>query len=274
MRVALAIGSVIVAVGGCANLPALPTFQSAVQASEPPLAVEVRVGGLRADEQEALKTALCGIGDIVSCEMKKEVREAVYSLQYRGSLHSLRAEIARIQHPGLKVEEVKASLRFSGFDNQPPTLTVLSPKEGTASSPDVEVVVEAPDKDVTRVEIGGKTAQRQRPGIYTARLTLAEGDNEIHVSAIDEAGNEATAELALIVDTTPPDVTATIKVVVEGKVERGSAVFVDGQPVSVDLLGGWRVEIIVKKGQRSVEIVAIDANGNKKIERRSIGVDG
>lgn len=268
MRAALMLS--LGALAGCANLP---TFQSPTQPTEPPLAVEVRVGGLRTDEQESLKASLCGIGGVVGCEMTKESREAVYSLQYQGSLHALRSEIGRIEHPGLKVEEVKATLRFSGFDNQPPTLTVLSPKAGTVLSPDVEVVVEAPEKDVARVEIGGRSASRQRPGIYAARLTLQEGPNTIQMSAVDEAGNEATATVAVTVDTTPPDVTATVKVVVEGKVERGSAVFVDGQAVSVDLLGGWRIELVVKKGQRTVEIVAIDENGNKKTEQRSIGIE-
>ena len=134
-------------------------------------------------------------------------------------------------------------------------------------------MVEVPDKDVERVEVSGKQASRQRPGIYGTKLTLAEGANTVNISAVDEAGNEATASVAVTVDTTPPNLSATIKVVVEGKVERGSAVFVDGQPVAVDLLGGWRIELVVKKGQRTVEIVAIDANGNKKTEQRSIGVD-
>ncbi len=272
MRIALVLAMALVG-AACANLPSLPAFQGAAQPAEPPLAVEVLVGGLRGDEQEALKETLCGIRGVVGCEMKKQPREVVYSLQYQGSLHALRSEIGRIAHPGLKVEEVKATLRFTGFDNQPPSLAVLSPKEGTVLSPEVEVVVEAPDQDVARVEIGGKRAARQRPGIYAARLTLAEGDNVVEVSAVDEAGNEGSARLALTVDTTPPDVTATVKVVVEGRVERGSAVFVDGQQVAIDLLGGWRVELIVKRGQRTVEIVAIDANGNKKTEQRSIGVE-
>lgn len=254
----------------CASMP---SFSSAAASNEPPLEVEVRVGGLRADEQATLKESLCTIGGVLGCEMKKESREVVYALQYRGSLHALQTEIARIPHPGLKTDEVKATLRFSGFDNQPPTLTVLSPKEGTVLEPTVEVVVECPDQDVARVAIGGKSAARQRPGIYAAKLTLQEGANTVQMSAVDEAGNEATATLALTLDTTPPDMTATVKVVVEGKVERGSAVYVDGQPVPVDMLGGWRVELVVKRGQRTIEIVAIDGNGNKKTEQRAIGVE-
>lgn len=267
------IATVTALVPGAASCASLPFGAREQQAAEPPLAVEVRVAGLRNDERDGLKESLCKIGGVVGCEMKQAQGEAVYTLQYRGSLHGLQNEIARIPHPGLRAEEVKATLRFSGFDNKPPTLAVLSPKDGTVSSPDVEVIVEAPDKDTARVEVGGKAATRQRQGIYAARVTIGEGANTIPIRAVDEAGNEATASLSLTVDTTPPDVTATVKVVVEGSVERGSAVFVDGQPVSVDLLGNWRIELVVKRGQKTVEIVAIDANGNKKTEQRSIGID-
>lgn len=267
-----AMGIFVVTHAACASLP---TFGGAStgESTDPPLAVDVRVAGLRNDEQDALKESLCKIGGVSGCEVKRESREAVYTLQYKGSLHALQDEIARIPHPGLRAEEVKATLRFSGFDNKPPTLTVLSPKDGTVSSPDIEVVVEAPDKDVARVEVAGKPATRQRQGIYAARITLGEGANTVPIRAVDEGGNEGTASLSLTVDTTPPDMTATVKVVVEGSVERGSAVFVDGQPVNVDLLGNWRIELIVKRGQKTVEIVAIDANGNKKTEQRSIGID-
>jgi len=255
---------------GCASLGLTPTT---VGAEEPPLAVEIHVSGLRADDQAALKDSLCALSGVLSCEVKKEAREATYTLQYRGSLHVLQNEIAHLEHPGLTAQEVKASLRFQGFDNQPPTLAILSPGAGTLMKPEVEVVVEAKDTDVARVEVAGRPAARQRPGIYVARLTLAEGQNTLAVVATDEAGNQANASVDVVLDTTPPDMTASVKVVVEGQVERGSAVFVDGQPVPVSLLGGWRVEVVVKKGQRTVEIVAIDANGNKRIEQRPIGIE-
>ncbi len=140
-------------------------------------------------------------------------------------------------------------------------------------TPEVQVAVEAPDKDVARVEVGGRPASLQRPGLYAARLTLAEGNNVVTVTATDDAGNQASADVNVVLDTRPPDMTASVKVVVEGQVERGSTVFVDGQAVPVSLLGTWRIELVVKKGQRTVEIVAIDENGNKRVEQRPIGIE-
>jgi hypothetical protein len=260
--------ALILAISGCATNGQPPPGQP-----EPPINAEVAVTSLRPDEQEQLEASLCKLPAVSDCHRKSSGREVVYAFNYAGSLNALQREIRGIPSPGLEVEEVKAELRFRGFDNQPPTITVLSPKEGAlVTETKVEVVVEAPDKDTASVKIGGKSATKQRPGIYSTKLDLAEGDNKIDIVATDEGGNEADVTLNINVDTTPPDLEATVKVVVEGKVERGSTVFVDGVQVPVDLLGNWRIEIPVKKGQKSVEVVAIDQNGNKTTETRALGL--
>lgn len=41
----------------------------------------------------------------------------------------------------------------------------------------------------------------------------------------------------------------------------------------VSLLGAWRVALVVNKGQRTVEIVAIDENGDQRVEQRRIGIE-
>ena len=99
-----------------------------------------------------------------------------------------------------------AALKFRGFDNKAPTITVLSPKEGNMiTETKTEVVVEVPDDDTASVKIGGKSASQQRKAIYGTKLALAEGDNQIEITATDEAGNETKHVLRLNVDTTPPD---------------------------------------------------------------------
>lgn len=242
--------------------------------AEPPMAVEIKVHGLRKDEQAQLAKTLCSLPGVTGCEQKGSGGETTYSLQYAGSLSALKNRIEAIDHPGLEAEEVKATLKFRGFDNEPPTITLLSPKgDAVLTETNAEIVVEVPQPDVESVRVGDRSMSRTRTGIYQLKLQLVEGENALEVRAVDEGGNAATLPLRLVVDTTPPDVQATVKVVVEGKVERGSAVFVDGQPVNVDLLGNWRAELVIKRGQRTVEIVAIDEHGNKKTEQRSIAVD-
>ncbi len=97
-----------VALTGCASLGMAPAGTTA----EVPLAVEVHVGGLRADEQAALKDTLCTLRGVETCDFKKEAREAVYTLHYRGSLHVLQREIAAIPHPGLTAQDVKPPCVF------------------------------------------------------------------------------------------------------------------------------------------------------------------
>lgn len=269
-RFVMVVAAFIVAGASCAGVrPA-----GAAASPEPPLQTEVTVTGLRADEADALREQLCAIPGVSRCERRRAGREVVYAFAYTGSLPELQRRIDAIPSPGLEAEEVKASLRFKGYDNQPPTITVIAPNvDRVLTETSVEVVVEVPERDVASVAIGDKRARADRSGIYTTRLELDEGENDVQVLAVDQAGNEATARLRLVVDTTPPDVDATVKVVVEGKVERGSTVFVDGVQVPVDVFGGWRVELPIKRGQRSVEVIAIDANGNKTVEQRSIGLD-
>jgi hypothetical protein len=64
---------------------------------------------------------------------------------------------------------------------------------------------------------------------------------------------------------------AQLKLLVEGHVEPGSSVLIDGMEVPVDASGNYRAEVPVRKGQRSVEIVAIDQSGNKTVTVKTLG---
>ena len=128
-----------------------------------------------------------------------------------------------------------------------------------------------PDKDIASVTISGKSAPLYKGGVYRLKLELAEGRQELLAVAKDKAGNEATARVPVIVDTTAPAIQAQIKLVVEGHVDPGSAVLINGLEVPVDGSGNYRAEVPVRKGQRTVEIVAIDQSGNKSVQVKTIG---
>ena len=242
------------ALGACAQISEMT--RSATSPPEAPMAVEVHVHGLRADEQEQLRAQLCALTGVTACT---KAGDDGYALTYAGSLTSLKNAIADFQHPGLQAEQVKAQMSFRGYDNQAPAVDVLSPKaDAVLTDPKVDVVIQVPDPDTASVRVGERPAEKVRAGVYQVHLVLTEGENNFEVTAVDEAHNKATVPLHLVLDTTPPDVTAAVKVVVEGKVERGSTVFVDGQPVTVDLLGNWRAEVVVKRGQKTVEIIAVE----------------
>ena len=47
---------------------------------------------------------------------------------------------------------------------------------------------------------------------------------------------------------------------------------IDGIEIPVDGDGRYKAEVPVRKGQRAVEIIAIDKNGNKTVTRKDIGI--
>jgi len=236
----------------------------------PPIDATIRVEGLRVDEREVLDEELCSMPNVVACRATRKGDPAEWEVRYQGRLSSLQQSLARIEQPGLQPVEQEVKLTFQGFDNVAPEIIILSPTSDTLTETKVEVVAEVPDRDVAEVRIDGKKARRSQGSLFKREVSLDEGPNEIVVEARDHDGNEASASVNVNVDTTPPDVDAVIKVVVEGHAEPGSAIFVDGRQVSTDLMGNWRVELQLRKGKRRVEIVAIDKHGNKTTEDRAL----
>jgi hypothetical protein len=236
-----------------------------------PTDVEVSVSGLRDDEREELESQLAEIDGISGMESRNVGDAIVYAFTYRGDVQDLREDIADIPHPGLETKKVVARLDYRGFDNRPPRVSVVSPDtDRTINEREVEIVVESGDEDVERIEVAGGRASKRSKGLYQRTVTLDEGENKVQVRAVDRAGNETNETITINVDTTPPEIDATVKIVVEGKVEPGSTVFVEGREVDVNMFGKWKTEVAVSKGQETVEVVAIDENGNKKVENKPI----
>jgi len=90
-------------------------------------------------------------------------------------------------------------------------------------------------------------------------------------TARDKSGNETTAQVAVTIDTTAPALQAQIKLLIEGTVEPGSSVLINGLEIPVDSNGSYRAEVPVIKGQRKIEIIAIDKSGNKAVTIRQLG---
>jgi len=150
-------------------------------------------------------------------------------------------------------------------DTTPPSVKFLAPGEGqTINVNPVNVVVEVPDGDVTRVVINGVAAVAIGKGRYRAAVSCREGANRVTAEAFDAAGNRGTALRSFRFDSTPPEVSGRVTVVVRGKVDDpSSTVTVNGQRVTVGADGSYSVE--VKLGaDRSVVIIATDEFGNAK----------
>lgn len=235
--------------------------------------VDVAVENLKAEDEEKLEAELVKIAGVYNLRRDELGQSTVFVFEYEGDFDRLRNQIEAIEYPGLRRQKIVANLQYSGYDSRSPMIDIISPNtDEVITETSIEFVVEVEDSDVESVTVNGVEAKEQKPTIYHATIEVPEGKQDVTVVARDEAGNEATETATIDVDTTPPELEATVKVVVEGKVEPGSTVYVDGTQADVNMFGAWRVELKVKKGQKTVEVVAIDEAGNKRTEQKPIGL--
>lgn len=94
---------------------------------------------------------------------------------------------------------------FVTLDNQPPTLEILTPRDGhTVALSEQELIIEARAFDATSVEqvtfsINGETVESMSSPPYAFHWPLQEtGEFELRVSAMDEPGNRASSDPILI----------------------------------------------------------------------------
>jgi len=235
--------------------------------------VEITVKDLDQDMAAQLQAEMQKVPELRTATLKSHgERTAVFAVHYPGDIGNVPQSLARIPHPGLKYASATHRYEYGAFDNEPPTISFVHPQDKQVlNTREQFITVEVPDKDIATVAIGGKAAPRYKGNVFRLRVELAEGPQEIVATAKDRAGNETSAKVACTVDTTAPALEAQVKLVVEGVVEPGSAVLIDGQEVPVDGRGAYRAEVPVRKGQRRVEIVAIDASGNKTTQVKTIG---
>ncbi len=273
---------------------------------DPPMAVEMQVTGLRPDERAELKQRVCAIDGVTQCQLvdvpapeppetpargrrhkpKRPRKEAVPSPEakitfgYRGALGLLRYRIAELPHPGLEALKADVQLGYRGFDNKAPSIEVQEPKDGVViAKKQVHVVVKVPDVDTATVDIGDEEGERAGE-LFSAEIGyLQEGDNEILIKAVDQAGNAREQTLQVIVDTTPPELQVEVdilsydKAVVKGKVSGDAAtITVDGREVKRDLFGGFEQDVAVDPDKTMCEVVAVDDHGNSVTIKRSVKI--
>ena len=291
MRALLAVPLVVV---GCAT----------PRVDDPPLALELMVVGLRPDERAELRDRLCAVEGVTDCQMVEEAppapiagkkkkkgkddapppppppsREARFTFGYRGSLGELRWRIHELPHPGLEAQGAEVRLSYRGFDNKAPSIEVLEPAPGTVvAEPVVNVTVRVPDVDTAAVDIGEEDGQQAGELYRAAVRELPEGESTITVKATDRAGNAATVDITVTLDTTPPELEVEVQVpsydkaVVRGKVKDAAKLTIDGREVPVDMFGNFQKEVAVDPDTSYTEVIAVDAHANVRKIRRSVKV--
>ncbi len=173
-------------------------------------------------------------------------------------------------------------------DTTPPEVAILSPSSGEfVGTSAVQVVWECTEEHLDHFEVSVDGGAWQDIGVATSTtLSLTEGPHTVAVKAIDKAGNEATASVAFVVDTTAPTVSITSPE--QGSYLAQSQVQVtwtyeeehlDHFEVSVDG-GAWQdvgtatsTTLTLDDGSHSVTVRAIDKAGNEATASVAFVVD-
>ncbi|MCA9537272.1 MAG: VCBS repeat-containing protein [Myxococcales bacterium] len=170
-------------------------------------------------------------------------------------------------------------------DSQPPTITNLMPPVDSITADTLALLsahVEDPaGSGVVTARLGGQDVRLNAdgPGFRIDRaVDLQEGLNTFAIEAVDLVGNTQRAELRVVLDTTPPEVTVTapaidgptpVPVIATGTVDDGpfgsgvASVTVNGMPATIDEEAGtWRAVVPVDPDDPLLIISATDQLGN------------
>src|SRR3954466_2225760 len=127
--------------------------------------LELTVAGMTRAEAEQFKRDLEAQGDIQAMVLKSHLQgTAIFELDVRGCECDLPAKIANIRSPGLKYEGRTTKMRYSAFDNHPPSVSFVFPESGRVlTERELLVTVEVPDADVAEVVVNDQPASRLKP---------------------------------------------------------------------------------------------------------------
>lgn len=264
----------LLALSACGGRKGTGTRPDAKIGEAPVSHVELVVLGLSHADALAFIKELTAKGDIQNMVIKSEDKNTVvFELDVLGCECELPGKVAQIPYPGFRYQGRFTRIQYTAFDNKPPTLTFVHPEADNKVLNEKEpfITVEVPDTDVASVTINGIAAERYRGNVFRAKVKLQEGVNTVVATATDRSGNETRQQLHVGVDTTAPTLNAQLKVLVEGDVEPGASVLVDGKEAQVDNAGHYKAEVPVRKGQKQIEVIAIDKNGNKTVTDKQLG---
>ena len=157
-------------------------------------------------------------------------------------------------------------------DTMPPTLTILTPENGTVTNQD-SIVVGGLTEPGASLTINGIDIL-VNTGRFNAYIPLDEGENQIVVVAMDKAMNLKSAKVFVIRDSVedlrvsyPYDGMTTYASIIQinGTVEPGSTVIVNKNlKPAMDALGNFRAPVSLELGQNDMSVTATDPLGNTK----------
>lgn len=159
-----------------------------------------------------------------------------------------------------------------------PELTLLRPTENEWTNQQV-LEVQGRTTPGGELTINQQKVPLADDGSFRYQIVLNPGTNLLHIEAKDELGNISSLNRTVYFKTGAANIELNIEdgatitestLTLVGKVEPGSRVNINGQPVPVGLLGDFQIALPMLEGQNIIEIESIDRAGNISRVSRSI----
>lgn len=179
-------------------------------------------------------------------------------------------------------------------DNEPPTITLSSPRENHETTSDNVPVSGTVKDDIAAYDeitltVNGSDIEVEEDGSFHNTVDLEQGSNEVVVTAEDFSGNSTTVTREVTrtaEDDTPPTIYAEVPelvdtntITVEGNVTdevshpEDISFSVDGDDVELDSTGEFSVEFSLSEGSNTIEMEATDEAGNTATETYDVTSD-
>ncbi len=171
------------------------------------------------------------------------------------------------------------------YDPDPPVITVRDPEDGEIINTSMFVLDGFTDVDVLydQITVNNISIAIDGMGNFETNVTIVEeGSFDLVIFAVDEAGNEATRTIPLIIDLTAPyitnmslkdgDIVNTRILSVTGETEVGTTLYIEGKVVLV-IDGYFQTEINLDEGENYVTLRVTDEAGNFRVVGAIITLD-
>lgn len=168
-------------------------------------------------------------------------------------------------------------------DTTPPILELLNLQDGTRVRDSLLTIEGLTDPgSVIWLENSAQTVPVDGQGRFRTQQKLAEGMNQVRVSAADQAGNTTTAQRLIELVTAPPQVVIhspvegawinNPKVTIQGQAPVGVILKVNNQTIPVGPDGSFRYDLLLNEGDQTIQMTATDDVGNVTTVERTVHV--
>ncbi len=168
------------------------------------------------------------------------------------------------------------------LDTRTPPLAVLSPAHRSSGMSSTLDIVGTTEPEGVTVTVAGLAVPVDVSGRFTAHVTLLPGRNDITIEVVDLAQNRRTQTLTVFLDREPPSmwvanplpgkVLASGTFLVQGYVEPGASVSIDGRSVGASE-GHFSQALSLPDGVHVIVVIATDAAGNAREVEVPVTVD-